>query len=125
MPQLLSVEEGVGKIKAALAARREPNLVIAARTSAVEITGVEDAIARAMAYEATGADAIFLVGVRTRDQLDAIAPRLRLPIILGSAGVPLMDLEYLSSRNVRILPAGAPAVPGGRPCHLRDAQGAT
>jgi carboxyvinyl-carboxyphosphonate phosphorylmutase len=101
-PQFLSLEEGVGKIKAAVAARRDPDLIIAARTSAIEVTGVEDAIARATAYEATGADAMFLVGVRTRDQLDAIAPRLRLPLILGGAGAPLIDLDYLSSRNVRI-----------------------
>lgn len=101
-PQLLSVEEGAGKVKAALAARRDPDLVIAGRTSAVEIAGVEDAIMRATAYEAAGADAIFLVGVRTRDQLDAIAPKLRLPIILGSVGAPLMDLDYLSARKVRL-----------------------
>ncbi|MDQ4060529.1 MAG: isocitrate lyase/PEP mutase family protein, partial [Pseudomonadota bacterium] len=101
-PQLLSVEEGVGKMKAALAARRDPDLVIAARTSAAEITGIEDAVLRATAYEATGVDAMFLVGVKTRDQLEAIASRLRIPIILGGAGASLMDLEYLSAHNVRI-----------------------
>jgi oxaloacetate decarboxylase len=100
--QLLSVEEGVGKIRAALAARRDPDLVVAARTSAVDVTRVEDAVARATTYESTGADAIFLVGIKTRDQLDAIAPSLRLPIILGSADDALMDPDYLSARNVRI-----------------------
>jgi carboxyvinyl-carboxyphosphonate phosphorylmutase len=100
--QLLSIEEGVGKIRAALTARRDPDLVVAARTSAVDVTGVEDAVARATAYEAAGVDAIFLVGIKTRDQLDAIAPSLRLPMILGSAGDALMDIDYLSARNVRI-----------------------
>jgi oxaloacetate decarboxylase len=100
--QLLSVEEGVGKIKAALAARRDPDLVIAARTSAAEITGVYDAIARVTAYEASGADAIFLVGIKSRDQLDAIAPRVRLPMILGSTSPSVMDLDYLSARGVRL-----------------------
>jgi carboxyvinyl-carboxyphosphonate phosphorylmutase len=101
-PQLLSVEEGMGKMRAAVAARRDPDVVIAARTSAVEVAGVDDAIVRAKAYEATGVDAIFLVGIKTRDQLEAIAPKLRVPLILGGAGASLMDLDYLSARNVRI-----------------------
>ena len=42
--ELLSLEEGVGKMKAALAARRDPDLAIAGRTSAMAITGIEDAI---------------------------------------------------------------------------------
>src|SRR5262249_13365410 len=52
--ELLSLEEGVGKMNAALAARRDPDLVIAGRTSAMAITGVEDATRRAKAYEAAG-----------------------------------------------------------------------
>lgn len=101
-PQLLPVEEGVGKMRAAVAARRDPDVVIAARTSATEIAGVDDAIRRARAYQATGVDAIFLVGVGSRDQLDAIAPHLALPLILGGAGPALMDLDYLAARNVRL-----------------------
>ena len=55
--RLISVEEGVGKMHAALAGRRDPNLVIAGRTSAAAVAGVEDAIARANAYAAAGVDA--------------------------------------------------------------------
>src|SRR5437868_5428821 len=47
--QLISVEEGVGKIRAALEARGDPSLVIMARTGAVSISGLEDAITRAKA----------------------------------------------------------------------------
>ena len=49
--QLISLEEGVGKMKAALDARDDPALVIMGRTGAVSISGLDDAIARAMAYE--------------------------------------------------------------------------
>ncbi len=70
---LMPVEEGVGKMRAALAGRQDPDLVIAGRTSAISVTGVEDAIARAKAYEAAGVDAIFLVGLKTRDQLEAVS----------------------------------------------------
>jgi carboxyvinyl-carboxyphosphonate phosphorylmutase len=100
-PELLSLEEGVGKMKAALAARRDPDLVIAGRTSAMTITGVEDAIRRAKAYQAVGVDAMFLVGVKTRDQLEAAAAQLRIPIILGG-GSSLGDRAYLAGTGVRV-----------------------
>jgi len=100
--KLLSVEEGVGKMKGALEGRKDPDLVIAGRTSAAAVTGIDDAIARAQAYEAAGVDAIFLVGVKSREELDKAAAAIKLPFILGSAGPDMMDLDYLSSRNVRI-----------------------
>jgi oxaloacetate decarboxylase len=100
--QLISVEEGVGKMRAAIESRRDPRLVIAGRTSAASITSVADAIQRARAYEATGVDAIFLVGVKTRSDLDAIAAEVKLPLILGGAGKELLDPAHLAERGVRI-----------------------
>lgn len=99
---LLSIEEGIGKMKAALSGRQDPDLVIAGRTSAPAVTGVSDAIERAMAYQKTGVDAIFLVGIKTKDELDAIAEKISLPLILGSAKGDILDADYLSTRNVRI-----------------------
>jgi carboxyvinyl-carboxyphosphonate phosphorylmutase len=99
--RLIPMEEGVGKMKAALAGRSDPSLVIAGRTSAAAITGLDDAIARAKAYEAVGVDAVFFTGVSTRDQLDAIADALDVPIFLGGGGDGF-DLDYLSGRGVRI-----------------------
>jgi len=100
--QLTSIDEGVGKMKAALTARVDSDLVIAGRTSAPAITGIDDAIRRAKAHQATGVDAIFLVGVKTRADLDTVAGEIRLPMILGGAGAELMDLDYLASRGVRV-----------------------
>jgi carboxyvinyl-carboxyphosphonate phosphorylmutase len=100
--RLVSIDEGVGKMRAALEARRDPNLVIAGRTAAMSIGGVDEALARARAYEAAGVDAIFVVGVRTRDQIEAVAAAVEIPIILGSVGPDLMDLDYLSAHGVRI-----------------------
>src|ERR1700755_715957 len=62
--QLISLEEGVGKMKAALDARRDPSLVVIARTGAVSISSLDDAIARAKAYEATGVDALFVTRIK-------------------------------------------------------------
>jgi carboxyvinyl-carboxyphosphonate phosphorylmutase len=101
-PRLLTVEEGVGKMRAALEGRRDPDLVIAGRTSAASITSVADAIDRARAYQAAGVDAIFLVGVKTRADLDLIAANLRCPLILGGAGKDVLDPAWLAERNVRV-----------------------
>jgi len=100
--QLIALEEGVGKMKAALDARGDPALVIMARTGAASISGLDDAIARAMAYEATGVDALFLTGVKTRAELEAIAAATKLPIVLGGAPEDMTDLDYLANRRVRI-----------------------
>lgn len=99
--KLLSVEEGVGKVKSALAARCDKDLAIVGRTSAMAISGTEDAIMRAKAYEAAGADAMFLVGVKNKEQLEAAAAQLRIPIILGGGG-NLGDRTYLASQGVRV-----------------------
>jgi oxaloacetate decarboxylase len=101
-PGLISIEEGVGKMRAALAARRDPDLVIAGRSSAPQLTGIDDAIARAKAYQAVGVDAIFLVGVKSREQLDAVAKEVKIPLILGGASADMLDRPYLASRGVRI-----------------------
>jgi oxaloacetate decarboxylase len=100
--QLISLEEGVGKMKAALDARGDPALVIMARTGAVSISGLDDAIARAIAYEATGVDALFFTGVRSRAELEAIAAATKLPIVLGGLPEDMTDLNYLANQRVRI-----------------------
>jgi oxaloacetate decarboxylase len=101
-PSLIPIAEGVGKMKAALAGRQDRRLVIVGRTSAMTISGVEDTIARLRAYEQTGVDMLFMTGVKTRQQLDAVAAAVKLPLFLGSPGTELYDLDYLSARNVRI-----------------------
>ena len=101
-PQLTSIEEGQGKLRAALAGRQDPTLVVVGRTSAIAISGVEDTIARLKAYEAAGVDALFLAGVKTRQQLDAVAAAVKLPLILGSASEDVTDLDYLGARGVRV-----------------------
>jgi carboxyvinyl-carboxyphosphonate phosphorylmutase len=100
--QLISLEEGVGKMKAALDARRDPSLVIIGRTGAASITSLDDAIARARAYEATGLDALFFTGIRTRGELEAIAAATTLPIVLGGAPEDMSDPIYLTGQRVRI-----------------------
>src|SRR5215831_9397414 len=98
----ISIEEGVGKMKAALAGRQDPALVIAGRTGAVPVLGVADAIKRAKAYEAAGVDAMFFSGVKTKAELEAIHAAIKIPIMLGSLEPELSDKDYLSAQGVRI-----------------------
>ncbi len=100
--QLIPLEEGVGKMKAALDGRGDPSLVIMGRTGAVSITGLEDAIVRAKAYEATGVDALFFTGIKSRSELEAISAATKLPIVLGGAPEEMTAPDYLASLRVRI-----------------------
>ena len=100
--QLIPLAEGVGKMKAALDARGDPALVIMARTGAASVSGLDDAIARARAYEATGVDALFFTGIRMHSELEAIAAATKLPIVLGGAPEDMADPGYLAGQRVRI-----------------------
>jgi carboxyvinyl-carboxyphosphonate phosphorylmutase len=100
--QLISLEEGVGKMKAALDGRGDPSLVIVGRTGAASVSGLADAIARARAYEAAGVDALFFTGLKTRAELEAIAAATTLPIVLGGFPEELIDPNALASQRVRI-----------------------
>jgi oxaloacetate decarboxylase len=101
-PRLLAVEEGVGKIRAALAARCDPTMVIVARTSAITITSIEDAVARTRAYAGAGAEALFFTGVSTPAQLRAIRAVSTLPIILGGVGGDLGGRTGMAAFGVRV-----------------------
>jgi oxaloacetate decarboxylase len=100
--QLISLEEGIGKMKAALDARGDPSLVIIGRTGAASITSLDDAIMRTKAYEATGVDALFFTGIKTRAELELIAAATKLPIVLGGAPEEMSDVTYLAGQRVRI-----------------------
>ena len=102
---LTSIEEGAGKLRAAVAARSDPALIIAGRTSALKIEGLEGTLARVKAYAATGVDAIFIVGLEKLEQIEAIHAAVKLPLIVGSAPASLKR-EDLAANGVRILLQG-------------------
>ena len=99
--QLISLEEGVGKMTAALAARQDPALVVVGRTSALRASGIPDTIRRAKAYEHAGVDAIFLVGARTKEEIEAVHAEVKIPLLLGGASDEL-DRQFLAANGVRI-----------------------
>lgn len=98
---LIPIEEGVGKMKAALSARRDSSLCIAGRTSALQIAGLDEAIARAKAYEAAGVDVLFMIGFKEEEQLTELAKNIKTPIILGGAPAGFSK-EFMAAQGVRI-----------------------
>jgi carboxyvinyl-carboxyphosphonate phosphorylmutase len=82
----ISIQEMCGKLKAAVAAREDPALVIVGRTDTLRYRGLDEALERARAYQETGVDAIFLTGAQTREELEAIREAIALPLI--SSGLP-------------------------------------
>jgi carboxyvinyl-carboxyphosphonate phosphorylmutase len=104
--QLIPLQEGVGKLNAALDARSDPSLVIIGRTGAAAVISVADAILRAKAYESTGVDALFFTGVKTRADLEKIAAATTLPIVLGGPTEEMADWEFLAGQRVRIAVQG-------------------
>lgn len=100
--KLTSIEEAAAKIRAAVEARQDCDLVIAGRTSAVSITSAEDAALRLKAYQDAGADALFAVGVKTRGDLKLISDRTELPLIVGGHGQELKNPDFLAEHRVRL-----------------------
>ena len=98
----ISIAEGVGKMKAAVAARSDPALVILARTGAIGMTDLDDTLERIRAYQDTGVDGIFLAGVRTRAEVAAIHAATQLPLIFGTLTPEIADQSFLAAHGVRI-----------------------
>ena len=73
---LIGADEMVGKLRAAVEARRDPDLLIIARTDAVAVTGVDDAIARARAFAEAGADLLFVEAPTSEDDIARVATEL-------------------------------------------------
>jgi 2-methylisocitrate lyase-like PEP mutase family enzyme len=79
---IIPAEEMIGKIKAALDARRSPETLVIARTDAVAVEGFDHAVARAVSYRDAGADILFIEAPKTRAELQRIPPAV--------GNVPLM-----------------------------------
>jgi carboxyvinyl-carboxyphosphonate phosphorylmutase len=99
---LIPLEEGVGKMKAALSGRQDPSLVVAGRTSAIRFGGVAEAIRRVKAYQEAGVDAVFLAGAQTRAEVEEVHAETNIPLLLGGAGGELADLEFLGAHGVKV-----------------------
>ena len=99
---LVSLEEMLGKLRAAVAARQDPSLVVIGRTQALRDGGIAEAEKRVRAYQETGVDAIFLAGASKREEVEAMHRATRLPLIVGGAPPALADRDFLARNGVRV-----------------------
>ena len=105
---LISLEEGIGKMKAAVAARQDPSLVIVGRTRALHLPtgGVPEAIRRVKAYEQAGVDAINMSGLGSLEQLETIHAETKLPLVcgtwLGNTDRRSVDKRFLAANGLRM-----------------------
>jgi 2-methylisocitrate lyase-like PEP mutase family enzyme len=83
--QVVPVEEFGGRIRAAVEARTDPDLLVIARTDAIAVTGFEDAVRRAMVAAAAGADVLFVEAPTTEAEIEALPRRLDRPLLFNYA----------------------------------------
>jgi methylisocitrate lyase len=103
---IVDLEEMVGKIKAAVAARRDPNFMIIARTDARAVEGFDRAVERAGEYLAAGADAIFPEALQGADEFKAFASEIRAPLLANMTEFgksPLLSFEQLAAFGYRMV----------------------
>jgi len=108
-PGLISKEEQVGKLEAAVAARVDPTTVIVARTAALGLCSLDEAVDRIAAYSQTGAEALMLTGASSREQFQAVHQATQLPICVLSPPADIRnDSAFLAANGVKILMLGNP-----------------
>ena len=98
--------EMAGKLVAARDAATDPDLVLIARTDAIAVEGLEAALERAHAYAEAGADVIFVEAPRTLAEIEGIARRLRVPLLINmflGGKTPLVPLARLRELGYRIV----------------------
>ncbi|MGH2583504.1 MAG: isocitrate lyase/PEP mutase family protein [Dehalococcoidia bacterium] len=94
--RVIPAEEMAEKVKAALAARTDPDFVIIARTDAYAPLGWDEAVRRARLYRESGADLIFVDGIHTHDDLRRYAVDLAgIPRLYNGGLLPAGEIESL------------------------------
>jgi methylisocitrate lyase len=104
--QLVEPEAMAAKIRAAVAARKDPEFVIIARTDARGVNGYEDAVARAKLYLQAGADAIFPEALESKDEFARFAkdvPSVLLANMTEFGKSPGLDVSTLGSLGYRMV----------------------
>jgi methylisocitrate lyase len=103
---LVAAEEMVSKIRAAVAARRDPDFVIMARTDARGVLGMEEAIRRARLYHEAGADAVFPEALENASEFATFAGAVSAPLLANMTEFgrgPLLDFAALAGMGYRMV----------------------
>ena len=104
--QVISTEEMVIKLRAAVEARMDENFVLIARTDALAVTGLDDTLRRCQAYAEAGADVLFVEAVRTREEIERVVREVNVPLLYNfvehgkSPLLPVAELQRLGFKMV-------------------------
>ena len=104
--EVISTKEAVSKIKAAVDARQDADLLIMARTDAAATHGFEAAIERAQRFAEAGADILFVEAVTQAEEVRALPTRLALPQLMNmviGGKTPIFNAEQLGEMGYGIV----------------------
>jgi methylisocitrate lyase len=104
--ELVSCDEMVDRLKAAVDSKRDPDFFIMARTDAYANEGIEGAVERSSKYLEAGADGIFLEAVHSLDEYQALREKISAPILANITEfgkTPLFTAKELASVGVDIM----------------------
>ena len=106
---LITKEEQMGKLRAAVAARTDPTTVIVARSAAFGLCPLDEAVDRLSSYSQSGAEAVMLTGVKSREQIEAAHAATSLPITILNPPIEARnDSAFLAANGVCLLMLGNP-----------------
>ena len=103
---IVDLEEMVGKIKAAVASRHDPDFMIIARTDARAVEGFDRAVERAGEYLAAGADAIFPEALQTAEEFRDFAKEIDRPLLANMTEFgksPMLTFQQLADLGYRMV----------------------
>ncbi len=104
--QLISREEMVQKIRAAVDTRKDPDFLLIARTDAIAVNGLEDALDRGQAYFDAGADVIFVEAPRNKEEMRRITRTIRAPhlanIVDAGGKTPILPFQELQELGFKM-----------------------
>lgn len=116
--QIIPFNEAVKKIEAAVAAKTDPDFVINARTDAIAVAGVEEAIKRGNAFAKAGADLIFVEAPTNPDDVKRVIQSIEAPVSINmlyggrTPAIPIKTLQAWGAARVSVPVASIFAVAG-------------
>ncbi|WP_461210059.1 isocitrate lyase/PEP mutase family protein [Desulfocurvus sp. DL9XJH121] len=103
---LISKEEMVQKVKAAVDARKNEDFVLVIRTDAIAVNGVDDALDRAAAYAEAGADVIFVEAPNNQDEMRRVTSTIKAPLLAnmveGGGKTPILPASELEALGYKL-----------------------
>jgi 2,3-dimethylmalate lyase len=104
--QVVAIEEMVIKLRAAVQARTDEDLVLIARTDALAVTGLDDTLRRCHAYAEAGADVLFVEALRSDEEIARVVREVDVPLLYNfveHGKSPLLPMAELQSLGFKIV----------------------